>query len=318
MDKTRKKEEEKVKTALRLNGYPEWAIHQGTFKPKATIANTSTANVNNANAEANVTNSHTSASHTNATNNTKANGRHKGYVTLPYYAGITETLSHHLKQVGISTTIKTRGSLREHLVHPKDKLERLDVNGVIYYHACAGANNNACTDSYVGESARAATAWNAEHFSTSQTAPGLYKSAIMQHAADAQHHFRKEDIKVLSREPNWHERGIRESIYIRGLSPTLNRNEGQHTLPHCYNSIIQKVVKKPEPPDTHQPTEPRLNTAKRGPGRPRAQQTEAANTDTVPKTVTPVITTQQPTHNMTTRSRRAPIGDDRATSDQSF
>ena len=116
----------------------------------------------------------------------------------------------------------------------------------------------------------AANARNAAHFSTSQSAPGQFKSAIMQHAADSQHHFRNSDIRILARDPDWHSRGIRESIYIRGLSPTLNRNDGRHTLPNCYDTLIRQSIKKPESPQPHQPDEPRLNTSKRGPGRPRS------------------------------------------------
>ena len=150
----------------------------------------------------------------------------------------------------ISATVKTRGTLREHLVHPKDKLDKINVNGVVYYHACPGSNNVPCTDNYVGESARAASTRNAEHFSTAQSAPGLYKSAIMQHAVNSQHHFQKEDIKVLSRDDNWHTRGIRESVFIRGLAPSLNRNEGRHTLPHCYDNLIKKRSKNQSLPQS--------------------------------------------------------------------
>ena len=218
--------------------------------------------------------------------------------------------------------MRSRGTLREHLVKPKDKIEKLDVNGVIYYHACAGADNIACTDDYVGESARAASARNAEHFSTAQSAPGLYKSAIMQHAADANHHFRTDDIRILSREAGWHERGIRESIFIRGLSPSLNRNEGRHTLPHCYDTLISQTIKKPEPPLTHQPTEPRLNTAKRGPGRPRIRTLPPAD-DEQTTAKAPIVnltppTPAQPSHGMTTRSRVTRAQADRGQPDQVF
>ena len=105
----------------------------------------------------------------------------------------------------------------------------------LIHHACAGRDNCACTHDYVGESGRAASARNKEHFSTAQTAPGTYKSAIMQHAADANHHFRSNDIKILARESDWHDRGTREGIYIRAIQPSLNRNEGRHELPHCYD-----------------------------------------------------------------------------------
>ena len=132
----------------------------------------------------------------------------------------------------------------------------------------------------------------------------MFKSAIMQHAAEAEHHFRTNDVKVLSRESNWHERGIRESIYIRALSPTLNRNEGRHTLPHCYDSLIKKVVKKPSPPIPHQPDEAILNTARRPPGRPRnSEQTLAKSAMNREQTVSKTIA---PTHTMTTHSKSTP------------
>ena len=130
----------------------------------------------------------------------------------------------------------------------------------------------------------------------------------MQHAADAHHHFRKEDIRILSRKNNWHDRGIKESLYIHGLSPSLNRNEGRHQLPHCYDSIMKGFVKKPKPLDVHSADKPLLTTAKRPLGRPRTNRInlmgktapksiEDQNNKTVPKTAE--------THHMVTRSRRA-------------
>ena len=85
-------------------------------------------------------------------------------------------------------------------------------DGVTYYHACAGANGTPCEDNYVGESARSGTARNAEHMSTAQSAPGTYKSAIMQHAADYNHHFRTKDVEILSRESSWYERGTERAF----------------------------------------------------------------------------------------------------------
>ena len=222
-------------------------------------------------------------------------------MTLPYHQGVTEPLIRHLRKIGISTSIQSRGTLREHLVHPKDKLERLEINGVVYYHGCAGHNGNPCPENYVGESGRSAIARNSEHFSTAQTAPGVYKSAIMQHAADAQHHFRSEDIQILSRETDWHKRGTREAMAIRAISPSLNRNEGRHDLPHCYDSLLRKAVRKPNPPTPHSPTEPLLNTEKRGPGRPRTRPSVTDETTAV-KQIEQTIASNS-THNMTTRSR---------------
>ena len=238
-------------------------------------------------------------------------------MTRPYQAGTTEPLIRSLQQIGITASVRSRGTLRELLVKPKDKIEPLDLNGVIYHHGCAGADNVPCTGAYVGESARAATARNAEHFSTAQSAPGLFKSAIMQHAADAQHHFRKDDIKILSRESGWHERGIRESIYIRALSPSLNRNEGRHDLPHCYDTLIRNAIRTPEPPQPHQTSEPRLSNAKRAPGRPRVRPLPPEDQE---KTLAKSLPSPSQTnnHGMTTRSRATRSEGDRGQPDQVF
>ena len=130
----------------------------------------------------------------------------------------------------------------------------------------------------------------------------------MQHAADANHHFRVNDIKILTRESDWHKRGIRESIYISTLSPSLNRNEGRHDLPHCYDSLLKETIKRPTPPEVHQATEPRLNTSKRPPGRPRTTLPSNSQNDTMAKTITSPVGSQEKTaakrpHSMTTRSR---------------
>ena len=105
----------------------------------------------------------------------------------------------------------------------------------------------------------------------------------------------KKTFLILSREANCHNRGIKESVYIRGFSPTLNRIEGRHQHPHYYDSIIQKIVNKTESPVTHKPSEQRLITTKRPPGRPRINQ-EASQTDpkTTPTNITRVASKTAP------------------------
>ena len=71
-----------------------------------------------------------------------------------------------LRKNGISTSIRSRGSIREQLVKPKDKLPPTEKTGVIYTGACAGANGTSCTGRYVGETARTLSARIDEHFST--------------------------------------------------------------------------------------------------------------------------------------------------------
>ena len=97
--------------------------------------------------------------------------------------------------------------------------------------------------------------------------------------------------------------GLREAMAIRAIEPSFNRNEGRHELPHCYDSLLRKVIKKPESPTPHNPTEPLLNTEKRGPGRPRTRPSTTEEDTTVKQVASPTI--PQSTHNMTTRSRNS-------------
>ena len=110
-------------------------------------------------------------------------------VSLPFYSGVTEPIARALNAKGIATSISTRGSLRENLVKPKDKLKKEQSNGLIYHIPCAGASNTPCPGSYVGETERTAQARFKEHTSTAVNARGKFKSAMLQHARDNNHHF---------------------------------------------------------------------------------------------------------------------------------
>ena len=111
-----------------------------------------------------------------------------------------------------------------------------------------------------------------EHFSTAvQSGTSTLKSAVMAHAREKRHHFRHADLSILSSgNSNWHERGVKEAIYIRGLQPSINRDQGRHQLPSHFDSLIKEAVKRPPAPTTHNPDlEPLLRTSPRRQGRPR-------------------------------------------------
>ena len=206
---------------------------------------------------------------------------------------MTEPLSRILNRAGISTTVRSRGSLRELLVHPKDSLATSDKTGAVYYLPCSGANGEPCGEngSYVGETERTAESRLKEHFSTAvQSGTSTLKSAVMAHARDKNHHFRPADLTILSSgNSNWHERGVKEAVYIRGLQPSINRDQGRHQLPSHFDSLIKEAVTKPPPPVTHNPEiEPLLRTSPRRQGRPRRNPTTASQTS--------ILSSQTPTN----------------------
>ena len=161
-------------------------------------------------------------------------------------------------------------------MRPKDKLGLPDSTGVVYYLPCSGANGNPCPEngSYVGETERTVASRIGEHFSTAKiSGTSTLKSAVMTHAREGNHHFRRTDFSVLSSgDQNWHDRGVKEAIFIRALQPTINRDQGRHLLPPNYDSLLQQYVKRPDPPRIHVAAEePLLSTAPRRQGRPPRQ-----------------------------------------------
>ena len=146
------------------------------------------------------------------------------------------------------------------------------IVGHIYHIPCAGANLTHCPGRYVGETERTAAARFAEHASTASNALGKYKSAMLQHARENCHHFRQEDVTILSSEQDWVKRGIQEALFIRALKPSINIDPGRHSLSSHYDLILEKTITAPPAPSTHNSAnETLINTAPRPQGRPRKQ-----------------------------------------------
>ena len=110
-------------------------------------------------------------------------------------------------------------TIRDLLVHPKDKDTILQKSGVIYRYSCGRVD---CEDEYIGESDRTF----GERFREHMRAP----SPIIDH-----HNITGHEVSLVSltisalwaREDNSIARNIKEAIFIRVNDPSLNRNIGQ-------------------------------------------------------------------------------------------
>ena len=56
-----------------------------------------------------------------------------------------------------------------------------------------------------------------------------------------------DNTEILTTEPRWFERGVKEAIYFRALNPSLNRDGGRYNLPPVWDNIIKKRVKAERP-----------------------------------------------------------------------
>ena len=135
----------------------------------------------------------------------------------------------------------------------------------------------------------------------------------MNHAAETGHSFREKDLIVLDSDDNWKERGIRESIYIRALNPSLNRERNdRYSLPATYDSIIKDTIKPPPTPLPHQPSERKTYTGDRRHGRQRREMEitpAAATTTTTATTFAKTVIPPSGHHMLTRRMARASAGD---------
>ena len=181
----KREEERHISNALSNCGYPTWAVNkvkQDRKNPKP--AKTLKKKDNNAD-------------------------KSKGFVVVPYVAGLTERVSRVFRKHGFSVTSKPHRTLKSYLVHPKDKLDPLQKADAVYEIPCAN-----CTKSYVGETGRSFGVRLSEHqkevkkfeqkpFTRStrkESTTEQHKSAITDHVADTNHNIAWDDAKIIDRE----------------------------------------------------------------------------------------------------------------------
>ena len=204
-----------VNSALKTCGYPKWAITRA-IKPKV---NTETQNRGQRN----------------------SNQRTRS-VPIPYIGGLSDRLQRTFKARGINSYVRPQNTLRQLLCQPKDKTDKEDICGPVYYIKCQGKSGDTCSQSYIGETERPLKARLQEH-----RRPSCTTSEVSKHINTVcpGHKVDFCQVQILSRDANWYTRGIREAIHIRLNKPTLNRDGGRFQLPHIWDSLIKVNVPKP-------------------------------------------------------------------------
>ncbi|XP_072014846.1 uncharacterized protein [Amphiura filiformis] len=143
------------------------------------------------------------------TTKTNEADKSKGLVVVPYVAGLTERVSRVFRKHGFSTASKPHRTLRNMLVHPKDKLDPLQKAEAVYEIPCAD-----CPKSYIGETGRSFGVRLQEHqkevqkFELKQytratcksSIADQHKSAITDHVVGTNHNIEWDQAKVIDRE----------------------------------------------------------------------------------------------------------------------
>ena len=211
----RRKELNHVRNALCYNGYPDWML----------------AETRNEVEDRNETVEVEECREKVVTSGDK-DKKIKRPVVIPYVKGVSEELKRIFGTFGITTYFKPTNTLRQLLVRPKDPVGKDKIVGPVYHISCED-----CDASYVGETERSLKARFGEHRRPSSTTSEVSKHI---HSDNPNHSITLDNTKILTVEPKWFDRGVKESIYIRALSPSLNRDGGRYNLPPIWNNIIKE------------------------------------------------------------------------------
>ena len=119
------------------------------------------------------------------------------------------------------------------LMHPKDKISIDQKKDVVYHWECQA---DSCRSSYVGETSRVLDERVKEHCKSST-------SAILKHCTDHHHPLPSlSNFSIIDKNPF---QVTQEAIYIQRLDPSLNRNIGKMSIPHCFDPLLGVKPKKP-------------------------------------------------------------------------
>ena len=149
-------------------------------------------------------------------------------VVLPFVNSIASCLKRAFYNKGVDLAFKSPNTLRNKLVHPKDKSDKGDKTGIMYKIPC-----NDCEDTYIGETGRSLKDRLKEHKRAFRLNYPT-QSAVAEHAIDTGHNIGWENAHIIDSESHFWPRKVKEAIWIRKTNPSLNRDSGYTLSPDLF------------------------------------------------------------------------------------
>ena len=166
----------------------------------------------------------------------KKSPQFKSTAVLPYVQGVSEPLRRCLEQQGIRPVFKSETALRSHLVRPKDTVDPVKQDGVVYRIPCE------CGKVYIGETGRSMYERIKEHDRDIRLAR-TQTSAVSEHAHKTGHYPLWNEVKFIDRDRHWYTRRVKEAIHIRLHPDNINRDSGIE-IPEAWMPTIKKHNRK--------------------------------------------------------------------------
>ena len=116
-------EQSHIQRALSMCKYPDWAINRTKLKMSTPKSN----------------------------NNKSSRTIGRGYITVSYSEGLSESVKNICKKYGIQVHFKSGKSIKDEQVAPKEKDHLTKKSGIIYRYKC---DRLECDEEYIGETAR--------------------------------------------------------------------------------------------------------------------------------------------------------------------
>ncbi|XP_060756578.1 uncharacterized protein LOC132867614 [Neoarius graeffei] len=153
-------------------------------------------------------------------------------IVIPYISGLSEKLRRIFYKHNIPVHFRPSNTLKQKLVHPKDRIARHKQDNVVYAIQCS----EECTDSYIGETKQPLHRRMAQHRRARSSGQD---SAVYLHLNNKGHSFQDCNVRILAREDRWYEQGVKEAIFVNLERPSLNRGLGlRHHLSATYNALL--------------------------------------------------------------------------------
>lgn len=144
---------------------------------------------------------------------------------LPYIKGVSEKIEKQVRPLNIRTVFRTSTTLGRHLTTVKSKIARDSIKGVVYQIPCK------CGHVYIGETGRNLKLRLTEHKRAVKNKDPNNGLAV--HVSITNHTILWQNAEVLTIEPNWSKRKVREALYIKRTKDTLNLDQG-YTLDNVW------------------------------------------------------------------------------------
>ena len=153
-------------------------------------------------------------------------------LVVPCVKGMGESCKNICRKHGIEMHFKGGSTIKDCLVHAKDRDAILQKSGVIYRYKSGRVD---CEEEYIGESGKTSVERFREHMRA--------LSPIHDHHNTTDHDLSIGIFSIVGREDQSIAKSIKEAILIRVNDQFLNRNIGKQQLPHVWDEML---VKSPE------------------------------------------------------------------------